>query len=123
MGPAGGYIISSRDGVSLRIRHVQVDKHLKTEYRISARWQLPDPTFKLLAQLKQQVLPYTKEHQSAAIPFEESARMQLLDKPSRRGCTQRGKEHRGGSAWRSGGPDCAARCTITARRGDPCHTH
>ena len=40
VGPAGGYIISSRDRVSLRIRYVQVDGHVKTEYRISARWQL-----------------------------------------------------------------------------------
>ena len=78
IGTAGGYKVHLRDGVSVRIRFCK-DRagQLRTEYRISSRWQLPSPIQKLLDAVDR-VFAYFKGRQHHEIPFAEEARHYLL---------------------------------------------
>jgi hypothetical protein len=44
MGPVGGYILWFPDGNETRLRYVVTAEGLRTEFRISSRWALRDPT-------------------------------------------------------------------------------
>ena len=78
IGTAGGYKVHLRDGVAVRIRFSKDPAgKLRTEYRISSRWQLPSPIQKLLEAVDR-VFIYFKDRQHHEIPFAEEARQYLL---------------------------------------------
>jgi hypothetical protein len=77
VGPAGGYKIVLRDGVSVRIRYVAKDGSLSTQYRISSRWRLPPPLIPLVRGTRQ-VVKFFETHPHMTIPFTEVARQNLM---------------------------------------------
>ena len=78
MGPAGGYKVELRDGVTVHLRFCRdTGGVLHTEYRISCRWKLPSPIEKLLAGVRR-VFDFFKGRKHHVIPFSDQAKDHLL---------------------------------------------
>ncbi|CAK0817830.1 unnamed protein product [Prorocentrum cordatum] len=79
VGPAGGYKVEFPDGEESRLRYLRVtpsdvgDAQLRTEFRISNRGDLPDPTGHIQAGARRVAELFAKKPQ-AILPFEEGAR-------------------------------------------------
>ena len=81
-GPAGGYVVELPDGVESRLRYRraasdQSGRSVHTEFRISARWNLDDPTEHIHTAAKRVVELFSKKPH-ADIEFEDDARKILL---------------------------------------------
>ena len=76
-GPAGGYKVLLADGVELRIRYLKSQGTLQTQYRISARWNLPSPSAAAMIGVRR-VVQFLEARPHFSIPIEPEARELLL---------------------------------------------
>ena len=81
IGPAEGYKLNFPDGTPSRIRfvrpHADEESAVRTEYRISARWRMPDPAAHVKVGAKR-VVDFFKKRPHDTIKFTDSAHKLML---------------------------------------------
>ena len=109
LGPAGGYILHFPDGNETRLRYILTAQGLRTEFRISSRWRMADPTDHIRAAARK-VTKHFINMPNVVLPFEDEARKIMLGTQ----VVQSIKSQQHHSRWQCGGAACqcrrAARC-------------
>jgi hypothetical protein len=77
VGPAAGYKCHFPDGNETRLRFIVTSDGLRTEFRISSRWLLPDPTGHI-REAARRVTIFFMEKPNTILPFEPEARKIML---------------------------------------------
>ena len=77
VGPAGGYKLFFPDGNETRLRYLRTPHGLRTEFCISSRWRLPDPTDHIRDGART-VTKHFITKPNSVLPFEEEARKIML---------------------------------------------
>ena len=76
-GPRGGYKLGFPDGNETRLRHVVTPSGLRTEFPISSRWLLPDPTKHIQDAARKLALHFLDKPKSV-MPLEDEGRKLML---------------------------------------------
>ena len=79
LGNRTGYIVDLPDGCESRVRYLATtqDETIRTEFRISSRWQLPDPTGHISG-MAGRMAKHFAVRPHCTLPFEDEARRVML---------------------------------------------